>query len=38
LFLFVAHDVAPRALAPEVKGFVAPQNWFVDLTSVSIEK
>ena len=38
LFLFVAHDVAPRALAPEVKGFIAPQNWFVDLTTVSIEK
>lgn len=37
LFLFVAHDVAPRALAPNVTGFVPPQNWFVDLTSVSIE-
>jgi peptide/nickel transport system substrate-binding protein len=37
LFLFVAHDVAPRALSPKVKGFVPPQNWFVDLTSVSIE-
>lgn len=37
LFLFVAHDVAPRALAANVQGFVPPQNWFVDLTSVSIE-
>lgn len=37
LFLFVAHDVAPRALSGKVKGFVPPQNWFVDLTSVSIE-
>ncbi|MGH2342486.1 ABC transporter substrate-binding protein [Segnochrobactraceae bacterium EtOH-i3] len=37
LFLFVAHDVAPRALSPKVKGFVAPQNWFVDLTSVSVD-
>ncbi|MBX3539426.1 MAG: ABC transporter substrate-binding protein [Chelatococcus sp.] len=37
LFLFVAHDVAPRALSPKVRGFVAPQNWFVDLTSVSVQ-
>jgi ABC-type transport system substrate-binding protein len=37
LFLFVAHDVAPRALSAKVQGFVPPQNWFVDLTSVSIE-
>lgn len=37
LFLFVAHDVAPRALSPKVHGFVAPQNWFVDLTSVSVD-
>lgn len=37
LFLFVAHDVAPRALSPRVKGFVPPQNWFVDLTGVTIE-
>ena len=37
LFLFVAHDVAPRALSPKVKGFVQAQNWFQDLTSVSVE-
>ena len=37
LFLFVAHDVGPRALAPNVKGFVQAQNWFQDLTSVSVE-
>ena len=37
LFLFVAHDVAPRALSPKVKGFVQPQNWYVDLTSVSMD-
>lgn len=36
LFLFVAHDVAPRALAPEVEGFVQAQNWFQDLTPVHI--
>lgn len=37
LFLFVAHDVAPRAIAPNVSGVVAPQNWFIDLTSVEIQ-
>jgi len=37
LFLFVAHDVGPRALAPNVKGFVQAQNWFQDLTPVYIE-
>lgn len=38
LFLFVAHDVAPRALSPKVKGFVQAQNWFQDLTSVSVSE
>lgn len=37
MFLFVAHDVQPRVLAPTVKGFVPAQNWFQDLTSTYIE-
>jgi len=37
LFLFVAHDVNPRALAPKVKGFVQAQNWFQDLAPVVME-
>lgn len=37
LFLFVAHDVGPRALSPKVKGFVQAQNWFQDMTPVYIE-
>ena len=36
LFLFVAHDVAPRALSPRVKGFVQAQNWYQDLTPVHL--
>ncbi|MBL8380389.1 MAG: ABC transporter substrate-binding protein [Burkholderiales bacterium] len=36
LFLFVAHDVNPRALSPRVKGFVQAQNWFQDLTPVVV--
>ena len=31
-WLFVVHDLNPRALSPKVKGFVQPQSWFVDLT------
>jgi peptide/nickel transport system substrate-binding protein len=31
LFIWIAHDVSPRAMSPRVKGFVQPQSWFVDL-------
>lgn len=37
LFLFVAHDVAPRAMSPKVKGFVQAQNWFQDFSRITIE-
>ena len=30
LFLFVAHDLNPRALSPKVHGFVQAQSWFQD--------
>lgn len=36
LFLFVAHDVAPRALSPRVQGFRQAQNWYQDLTPVTM--
>jgi len=32
LFIWIAHDVSPRAMSPRVRGFVQPQSWFVDLT------
>jgi ABC-type transport system substrate-binding protein len=35
--LFVVHDLNPRALAKRVKGFVQPQNWFADFTTVSVD-
>src|ERR1700751_1306478 len=35
-FLYVAHDVAPRALSPKLKGFVQPKSWFVDFSPVSM--
>ena len=37
-WIFIVHDLNPRALSPRVKGFVPPQSWFVDLTSVSVVK
>jgi peptide/nickel transport system substrate-binding protein len=35
-WIFVVHDQNPRALSARVKGFVQPQSWFVDLTSVTV--
>ena len=37
-WLFVVHDLNPRALSPKVKGFVQPQSWFVDLTLLWVEQ
>ena len=37
LFLMVTHDVAPRALAPSVKGFVQAQNWYQNFSSITME-
>lgn len=36
-FLWVAHDVGPRAMSAKIKGFVQPKSWFVDLAPVSID-
>lgn len=35
-FLYVAHDVAPRALTPKIKGFVQPKSWFVDFSTMTM--
>jgi peptide/nickel transport system substrate-binding protein len=37
-WIFVVHDLNPRAMSPKVKGFVPPQSWFVDLTLPWVEK
>lgn len=37
-WVWVTHDVNPRALAPHVKGFVQAKSWFQDLTPVYIER
>ena len=36
-FLWVAHDVGPRAMTSKIKGFVQPKSWFVDLATVRLE-
>jgi peptide/nickel transport system substrate-binding protein len=36
-WLYIVHDLNPRALSPKVKGFLSPQSWFVDLTLVSVQ-
>ena len=37
VMLWIAHDINPRALAPNVKGFVQAQSWFQDLTPITVE-
>jgi peptide/nickel transport system substrate-binding protein len=35
-WLYIVHDLNPRAMSKNVQGFVSPQSWFVDLTLVSL--
>jgi peptide/nickel transport system substrate-binding protein len=35
-WLYIVHDLNPRAMTKSVQGFVSPQSWFADLTMVSI--
>jgi ABC-type transport system substrate-binding protein len=36
IMIFVVHDLNPRAISPKVKGFVQAQNWFQDMTPISV--
>ena len=36
-WLYIVHDLNPRAMSPKVNGFVSPQSWFVDLTLISVQ-
>jgi len=36
-WLYIVHDLNPRAFSKKVKGFVSPQSWFVDLTLVDLQ-
>ncbi len=35
-FLYVAHDVGPRAISPKIKGLVQPKSWFIDFSTMSV--
>ena len=37
-WVFIVHDLNPRAMSPKLKGFVQPQSWFVDLTLPWVDK
>ncbi|WP_426955157.1 ABC transporter substrate-binding protein [Muricoccus radiodurans] len=36
-FLWVAHDVGPRAISARVKGVVQPRSWFIDIATMSMD-
>jgi ABC-type transport system substrate-binding protein len=36
MWVWVVHDLNPRAMAPNVKGFVSAQSWLQDLTPVTV--
>ncbi len=36
-FVWVAHDVGPRAMSAKVKGVVQPQSWFIDIATMSMD-
>ncbi|HRD75540.1 MAG TPA: ABC transporter substrate-binding protein, partial [Hyphomicrobiaceae bacterium] len=36
-FLWVAHDVGPRAMSAKVKNVVQPKSWFIDLAPMTLD-
>lgn len=36
-FVWIAHDVGPRAMTAKVKGVVQPRSWFIDIAPMSID-
>ena len=37
VFIYIAHDMNPRAMTTKVKGFVQAQSWFQELTPIRME-
>ena len=35
-FVWIAHDVGPRAMSSRVTGVVQPQSWFIDIATMDI--
>jgi peptide/nickel transport system substrate-binding protein len=36
-WLFVVHDLNPRALSPKVKGYVQVESWYQDFTQLTVD-
>jgi peptide/nickel transport system substrate-binding protein len=36
-FVWIAHDVGPRAMSTKVKNVVQPKSWFIDIAPMTIE-
>jgi ABC-type transport system substrate-binding protein len=36
-WLFIVHDLNPRAMSKKVQGFVSAQSWFLDMSLVSMQ-
>ena len=36
-FIWIAHDVGPRAMSAKVKNVVQPKSWFIDIAPMTIE-
>ena len=36
-FVWIAHDVGPRAISPKVKNVVQPRSWFIDLATMTMD-
>jgi hypothetical protein len=36
-FVWIAHDVGPRAMSSKVRGVVQPRSWFIDIAPMSIQ-
>ena len=35
-WIYIAHDLNPRAMNPKVQGFVQAQSWFQDFALISV--
>ncbi|WP_050797372.1 ABC transporter substrate-binding protein [Hylemonella gracilis] len=36
-FIYIAHDVGPRAMSAKVKNVVQPRSWFIDIATMTID-
>jgi ABC-type transport system substrate-binding protein len=36
-FLYVAHDVGPRAMSAKVKGVIQPKSWLIDFSPITVD-